>query len=478
MSGEPEKPSSAREVWIKLAVLVAIYFAVQWLAPRPATVKPEGWRLLGIFLATIVGLMIRPLPGGAIVLIAVTAAALLRVLPVAQALGGYSNPSVWLVLAAFFVSRALIKTGLARRIALLFVRAFGKSTLGISYSLILTDVTLASAIPSNAARTGGVIVPIMRSLCEVYGSLPGQTAALLGTFLFVAVYQGECIAASMFLTGQASNPLAANLALKIAKYDMTWAGWLAAGIGPGAIGIAVVPWLVSRLLPPQLKSTPEASNFARRELAAMGPPQRDERIVIGVFILVCLLWATNGVHGLGITEVALLGASTLFLTGVLTWEDAAAERAAWDVFIWYGGLVRLAEALNEFGITQAFANGVGGYFQHLGWILLLAVTLLIYFYAHYGFASITAHILSMFPPFLALLLLRGAPPGLAVYAFASLSNLSAGLTHYGTTPSPMFYAHGYVSFRDWWRVGAIISVVNITIWCSAGFMWWRLIGIW
>lgn len=467
-----------RAVWLKLALLLGIYLAVQWFLPRPESVKPEGWRLLGIFLATVAGLMLHPLPGAAIVLIAVTAAALLKIMPMGQALGGYANPSVWLVLAAFFVSRALIKTGLARRIALLFVRTFGKSTLGISYSLILSDVTLASTIPSNAARAGGVILPILRSLSELYGSQPGQSAALLGTFLFAAVYQGECIAAAMFFTGQASNPLAANLAMKVAHYEVTWASWLVAGIVPGALSLLVVPWIISKMLPPQIKHTPEASDFARRELVAMGRLDRGQKIVLAVFVTTCGLWLTTRFHGLGITEVALMGACSLFVSGILTWDDAVSEKPAWDVFIWYGGLVRLGEALNEFGVTEAFAKQIGAYFQNLGWVPLLAVTLAIYFYAHYAFASITAHILSMFPPFLALLLLRGAPPGLVVYAFACLSNLSAGLTHYGTTPSPMFYAHGYVSFQDWWRVGFWISLVNLAIWCSAGFLWWKLIGIW
>jgi DASS family divalent anion:Na+ symporter len=473
-----ESHASTRTVLLKLLLLVAIYLAVQWLVPRPESVKPEGWKLLGIFLAAVAGLMLRPIPGGAVVLIAVTATALIGVLPMAQALGGYANPSVWLVLAAFFVSRALIKTGLARRIALLFVRAFGKSSLGVSYSLILSDVTLASTIPSNAARAGGVVLPILRSLCELYGSQPGKTASLLGTFLFVAVYQGECIAAAMFLTGQASNPLAANFAKQVVGMDVTWAGWLAAGIVPGAISIIVVPWLISRLLPPEIRRTPEAANFARRELEAMGPVDRSQRIVLAVFVTTCGLWLTQSLHRLGITEVALMGACALFVSGVLTWEDAISEKAAWDVFIWYGGLVRLGEALNEFGVTEAFATQIGGYFGGLGWVSLLAVTLAIYFYAHYAFASITAHILSMFPPFLALLVARGAPPGLVVFAFACLSNLSAGLTHYGTTPSPMFYAHGYVSFQDWWRAGFLISLVNLTIWCSAGFLWWKVIGLW
>jgi len=478
MSNDQPAANHRRTIWLQLLFLVFLYFAVQWFLPRPVDVKPEGWRLLGIFLAAVAGLMLHPLPGGAIVLMAVTAAALTGALPMAQALGGYANPSVWLVLAAFFVSRALIKTGLARRIALLFVRAFGRSSLGISYSLILSDVTLASTIPSNAARAGGVILPILRSLSELYGSQPGPTAALLGTFLFVAVYQGECIAAAMFLTGQASNPLAANFARKIAGVDMTWAGWLAAGLAPGAIGIVTVPWIISRLLPPQIRHTPEAAEFARRELTAMGPLDRGQRIVLFVFAMTCGLWLTTRLHGLGITEVALMGACGLFVSGVLTWQDAITEKSAWDVFIWYGGITRLGEALNEFGVTEAFAKQVGAYFQNLDWVTLLAVTLGIYFYAHYGFASITAHIVSMFPPFLALLLARGGPPGLIVYAFACLSNLSAGLTHYGTTPSPMFYAHGYVSFRDWWRVGFLISLVNLAIWCSAGFFWWKLIGIW
>ncbi len=470
--------ASRRKMWLGLLGLVAIYFAVQLLVPRPETVKPLGWRLLGIFLAAVGGLVLRPLPGGAIVLLAVSAAAVTGSLTITQALGGWANPTVWLVLAAFIVSRGLLKTGLARRIALWFVRAIGTSSLGIAYSLILSDVALATTIPSNSARAGGIILPIVRSLAELYHSQPGPSAALLGSFLFTAVYQGECIAAAMFLTGQASNPMAANFAQSLAKIDINWADWFKAAVVPGSIGIFLVPWIISRLMPPQIRRTPEAAEFARRELEAMGPPDRGQKIVFGIFVGVCGLWLTTGFHRLGITEVALLGACALFVTGVLTWEDAIAEKAAWDVFIWYGGLVRLGEGLNEYGVTQAFAKQVGDYLGGFGWVALLAATLAIYFYAHYAFASITAHIVSMYPPFLALLLARGVPPGLAVYAFACLSNLAAGLTHYGTTPGPMFYAHGYVSFRDWWRIGWLISLVNLAIWCSIGFLWWKLIGIW
>ena len=86
------------------------------------------------------------------------------------------------------------------------------------------------------------------------------------------------------------------------------------------------------------------------------------------------------------------------------------KRAAWDIFVWYGGLIRrLSLALNDYGVTRVFAEGVAHMFGGFNWMGLFLIALVIYFYAHYAFASITAHILAMFPPFLAVLLARGAP---------------------------------------------------------------------
>jgi len=463
--------------WKRLAVVFALFAAIHWIAPRPAVVTPEGWRLFAIFAATIAGLILQPAPGGALALLAITLAALTGSLSIQEALAGYADPTVWLVMAAFFISRALINTGLARRIALVFVRLFGKTSLGVCYSLALSDMILATIIPSNGARSGGVILPIVRSIAELYGSRPGPTAALLGAFLMTGVYQAICITAAMFFTGQASNPLAAQIAAQMG-YPISWASWFAAGIVPGLCSLAVVPWLVMRLNPPEIRRTPEAAAFAARELKAMGPMKPQEILLALVFVTVCGLWATSSWHKLDITVTALLGSGLLLLTGVLRWEDVKGERAAWDIFIWYGGLLRLGRALNDTGVTAEFAKAVGGAFAAYTWPVLLAAALLVYFYAHYGFASITAHILAMYPPFLAVLAAKSAPLGLAAFAFACFANLSAGLTHYGTTPSPMFFAQEYVPFRRWWYVGFLISLANLAIWSTVGFAWWKLIGIW
>ncbi len=457
---------------------VALYALVVWAIPRPEALKPESWRLVGIFLATIAGLILQPIPGGALVLLAVTLASILGGLTIQDALAGYGDPTVWLVMAAFFISRALIKTGMARRLALFFVRLFGKTSLGVCYALSLSDMTLASIIPSNAARSGGVILPILRSIAEVYGSRPGATAALLGSFLMTAVYQSICVTAAMFFTGQASNPLAAQIATNTFHFPVTWTSWFVAGIVPGLVSLALVPLVVFCLNPPEIKRTPEAAAFAAKELAAMGPMSGGEKLVAAVFVTVCGLWVTSGLHKIDITVTALLGSSALLFSGVLSWEDVKSEKAAWDIFIWYGGLLRLGKALGDAGATTEFAKAVGSVLAGANPVLLFAAALLIYFYAHYGFASITAHILAMYPAFLAVLVAKGAPIGLVVFAFACFTNLSAGLTNYGTTPSPMFFAHEYVSLKKWWLVGFVTSLVNLAVWSTVGFAWWKLIGIW
>ncbi len=293
----------------------------------------------------------------------------------------------------------------------------------------------------------------------------------------VGVYQSAVVGAAMFFTGQASNPLAAQMAASFG-YPVTWSGWLLASIVPGLISLAAVPWIVMRIYPPEIRRTPEAAAFAHSELVKMGPMSTQEKILSVIFASVCGMWATSGLHNVDITVTALCGSLTLLLTGVLTWEDVINERAAWDIFVWYGGLLRLGKALNDTGVTQEFATAVGGWFGEAGWAVLFGSALLIYFYAHYGFASITAHILAMFTPFAAVLLAKGAPPALTLYGFACFTNLAAGLTNYGTTPSPMFFAANYVRFHDWWRIGFVVSLVNVAIWSTLGFGWWKVIGYW
>jgi divalent anion:Na+ symporter, DASS family len=412
------------------------------------------------------------------VLLGVAALALTGTLPVDEALGGYGDPIVWLVLAAFFMSRGMIKTGLGRRIAFLFIRTIGRHSLGLAYALISTDMLLAMVIPSNGARAGGIIFPVAKSLAEAYESKPGETAGRLGAFLMTIIYQCDVIVCAMFLTGQASNVLISKFAQQVTGIELTYARWAAAAIVPGLISLVIVPLVLYRIFPPGIKHTPAAAKFADTELKRMGGMGRGERLMLVVFALVASLWMTSALHGINYAAVALLGICVLLLSGVLDWEDVIRERGAWDVFIWYGGLVRMAEALGETGITKRFAETAASFTVGWKWWSALAVLLLVYFYAHYGFASITAHATAMYTPFLVVILAAGTPPYLAVLSLAYFSNLDASLTHFGTTPAPIYFGAGYVKQRTWWKLGLIVSFMTIPIWVIFGFIWWKLLGWW
>ena len=475
---EPVEPGTSRLApllkWgAVLVVLVGIL-----LAPHPANITEPSWQLFAIFAATIVGLIVRPIASGAVVLLGVVAVALTGILPPAEALRGYADPIVWLVLCAFFMSRAVLKTGLGRRIAYIFIRALGKRSIGLAYALVSTDTLLASIIPSNAARAGGVVFPVARSLAEAYDSTPGPTARRLGAYLMVAVYQCDVIACSMWITGQASNVLIARFAQETSGIEITYLKWILGAVVPGVVALLIVPWLLFRLFPPEIKHTPHATELARAELAKMGPMSRHESLTLVVFLLVALMWATTAWHGINSALVALVGFSALLLLQVLDWDDVLSERNAWDVYIWYGGLVRMAEALSETGVTKAFAEATAGFTAGWAWPAALAALLLVYFYAHYGFASITAHATAMFVPFLVVIMGAGAPPHLAVLLLAYFSNLCAALTHYGTTPAPIYFGARYTTQRAWWKLGFVVSLVTMAIYSTLGVAWWKLLGWW
>jgi divalent anion:Na+ symporter, DASS family len=456
---------------IGIGVLVA-------LAPRPAGVPAASWNLLAIFVATVLGLTLQPVPGGAIVLLGVSATVLLGVQPIAKALAGYGDPIVWLVLAAFFMSRGMLKTGLGRRIAFLLIRAIGKRSFGLGYSLAITEFILAGFIPSNAARAGGIVFPIAKSLARAYDSEPGPTAGRLGSFLMLFLYQCCVVNCAIFLTGQAANALMASFALKTAAVELSYGRWLAGAIVPGLVSLAAVGVIVYRLLPPEVTHTPGAVQIAQAELDRMGPISWPEKRMLVVFALVSVLWMTTALHHIHYAAVALLGICALLIFAVIDWEDVKAERGAWDVFIWYGGLVQLAGALGESGLTERFAQSVAALAHAWPWWGAFLALLLVYFFAHYGFASITAHATAMFVPFLAVMIAARVPPWIAVLSLSYASNLMAGLTHYGTTPGPIYFGAGYVPQGTWWRIGLLASMVSLTIFLTVGIVWWKVLGLW
>lgn len=450
-----------------------------WFIPVPEGVKPAAWHLLAIFVATIIAFITAPMPMGAVSITALVIAILTNTLKVGDALSGFSNSTIWLIVAAFLLSRGFIKTGLGKRIAYMLIRAFGKNPITLAYALLISDLIVAPATPSNAARAGGVIYPITRSLASAFNSEPDDgTARRIGAFLIQAIYQANTVTSAMFMTSMAGNTLIVSLVAKTFDIQMSWGLWALAAIVPGLISLFLIPLVLFKLYPPELKETPEAQRIAKEELEAMGPVSRPELVMLFVFFGALILWGTATITAIDATTVALLGVSVLLATDVLTWNDVKEEKGAWDTLVWMGTLITMASFLTKLGFIPWFANLVGASMSGASWLTAFILLMLVYTYMHYAFASLTAHIAAMYIPFVSVAIGLGTPTYLALLGFAFASNLCMSLTHYAAAPSPICFGSGYITQSDWWRLGFIFSVLNMIIWIGVGSAWWKVLGLW
>lgn len=249
----------------KLAAVI-IFGLVIWFCPHTKEITPIAWHLFAIFAATILGFILQPLPIGAVAFIGVTMAALTGVVTVGVAISGYGNSTIWLIICAFLLARAFIKSGLGRRISFLIIKAIGKSSLTLGYAITLSDFVISPATPSSTARAGGIIYPIIRSLSTALDSEPGETRRKFGAYIMQIEYQANAITCGMFMTAMAGNPMAVELAAKAIGVEITWSAWAMAAIVPGLISLAVMPILIYKLFPPEIHEMSHARNMAIEEL--------------------------------------------------------------------------------------------------------------------------------------------------------------------------------------------------------------------
>ncbi len=467
-----------KKKWINLIISAAIGAAF-FLIPAPAGLELPAWHIFGIFIATIYALITKPLPMGSVSMIAITALVLTKTLKMAQALSGFSNTTIWLIVMAFFISRGIIKTGLGERIAYILVGRFGKKTLGLAYSLVISDCILSPAMPSNTARAGGVLAPIVKSLCMAFDSDPARgTENRMGAYLYTTVFQCDMICSAMFMTAMAANPMCVSIAAEILGINISWGGWFLAALVPGLVSLVLIPLIVLKTNPPEIKNTPEASEISRAHLQQMGPLKQGEKIMIGVFFLLLGLWIFGSSIGIDATAAAFVGFSVLLITEVLSWEDVKNEKGAWDTLVWFSALVMMASFLNSLGFIPWFSELMARSVAGFSWIVAFMVLAVIFFYSHYLFASATAHVSAMYGAFIAVMVRAGAPAMISALLLGFISNLFGCLTHYGAGPAPVFFGGGYVSQSKWWVTGFIISFVDMVIWGGLGMLWWKVLGLW
>lgn len=464
-------------VVIPVAVWLVLVLWGAFIGP-PEGLKIHAWYFFAIFIAVILGLILEPIPAAAIGLIGVTFAATMRYVnadmgqSITWALSGFQDTTVWLIFGAFVFSMGYNKTGLGRRIALALVKWLGSRTLGLGYAIELADLVLAPGTPSNTARSGGTIFPVIRNIPALYGSEPNSpTARKIGSFIMWAALAATCVTSSMFITSLAPTAAALAIVKTATKLDINWLQYAQGFLPVGIVLLVLVPLLVYLIYPPEIKTSKEIPQWAGGELAKMGSISRQEIMMIVLVVLAIFLWITGsntlfalpyfGTNFINATTVVLVGIALMLVTGIVTWDEILANKSAWNVLVWFATLVTLANGLNQVGFIGWFANLASAPLKGLDPLVAMVLLVALFYFIHYFFASLTAHTTAVLP----LVLGVGVKllPATLVAPFALLCVYSLGLigilTPYATGPSPVYYGSGYISRTDFWKLGLIFGVI-------------------
>ena len=446
-----------------------------WLTPVPAGLTAPAWHLFAVFIAAIASVLVGAFPLLTSTMLAVAAVVLTGTISPAKAFGGFANASVLLVVIAFLVAQAVVKSGLGERISLFMVSRFGRSSLGLAYSIVLTDAIIAPAFPSNTARAG-VLFPVVLSVARGSGSQPDDAEGRrLGAYLMFCGMASLAVSSALWMTATSANPIALQVAREFGL-DIGFGKWLLAASVPALTAILLLPWVVARIFPPGVGETPEAPVAARKALAALGPLSRDERITAAVFALMVSGWIFADRLGLNVTSIAFAGLGLLLMTNVLTLDDISTQGDTLATFLWLAVLFAMSGQLNELGfmgyVGQRLAEHLGG----LSWPLTYVTLVVLYVAIHYMFVSQTSQVLALLGVFLDVGIRGGVPAPLMAFALMFASSYFSVITPQGGSQNVIFVGAGYLTQRELYRLGLLMTLFFLGVFLVVGTAWILLIA--
>ena len=449
-----------------------------WLSGAPSGLDIKAYHIFIVFISVIISILIRAVPMAVSVLTGLLFSVLVGLISLKDALKGFGDSTTWLVVIAFLIAGVVIDTGLGRRISLLCIHALGKSITGLGYAICSAEFILGPLVPSNTARGGGILAPIVDSMSRTFGSSPTQSPEKAGQYLHLIGAHANLITSAMFLTGMAANPLVSKAAYDIFQIEFDWLTWALGSIVPGLVGLAGLPMLIKYLSPPTIKSIQPIRDKIKNDVKELGPWTRSEILSASILGAMLLLWSTKPIHGWGTTTVALFGLITILLLNVISWDKMVKNYKAWDALIWLGGLLTLATSLKNLGFILWFTESIQQSLAGISPVLLLLSLALIYFYSMYFFSMLTAHIAALAGAVFMVLSDINLNPFIIVGIIAYFSNLCACLTNYSSGPVIIYFGNGYFLPIRWFKIGFLVSIYHMIVWLGVGSIWWRIIGWW
>jgi DASS family divalent anion:Na+ symporter len=445
-----------------------------WLVPVPEGLTAPAWHLFALFVASITAVLVGAFPLLTSTMLAVAAVVLTDTITPAKAFSGFANASVLLVVIAFLVAQAVVKSGLGQRISLFMVSRFGKSSRGLAYSIVLTDALIAPAFPSNTAR-GGVLFPIVLSVAQGSGSRPDDPEGRrLGAYLMFCGMASLAVSSALWMTATSANPIGIQV-VKDFGVNINFGSWLIAASVPALIAIVLLPIVVARLFPPGVGETPEAPVAARKALAELGPFKRDERITAVVFLLMVAGWILGDTLKLNVTSIAFGGLGLLLLTNVLTVHDIAEQGDTLATFLWLAVLFAMSGQLNELGFMGYAGQRLASYMGGLSWPVTYVLLIVLYVAIHYMFVSQSSQVLALLGVFLDVGVRGGVPAPLMAFALLFASSYFSVITPQAGSQNVIFVGSGYLTQPELYRLGLLVTLFFMAVFLVFGTGWLLLV---
>lgn len=393
--------------------------------------------------------------------------------PPEVALGGFSSPSMLLLVGVFALSATISSSGLSYRLILRLLLRLPDKPFWHQTALLMSGYGLSPLMPSTNVRLA-LLTPAYKDMVAGL-KLPLRGPAI--TALLAAMFGGAGLFSPMMVTSKSSNIAAVNFLPFQTQAEFNGLFWLvAAAVAALAVTVAHM-LLIPRLFPPEQESALPRAEL-RGKLAAMGGLSSAEWTAAGCFLFFLIGSATVGWHHIRPSYLAGYVLVALLVTGTLLRKDFRSALDWPQVFFLLGldGMVRVMDYL---GLQQALARVMEHNFDFVrgNIAVFIAVSLVVTLTLRLAL-PVTAGALTSSVILLPIALAQGINPWICIFCAALFSDISF-FRYQGTNGIMQLYSEGLIQEVDekgFLRYVQLMNVARVAA-AYASIPWWNQLGL-
>jgi sodium-dependent dicarboxylate transporter 2/3/5 len=392
--------------------------------------------------------------------LAVTSLILLFIQPIIgvatfnDAVIGFANPIIFLMIGGFIIAEAIRKSGLATRLTYAMLKKFG-TTPDRSIFVSVFSTGLLSAWIENVVAFA-MLLPIIKSIIPLMGvNDPEKGKSNFAKAMVLGGSYGSLAGGFATEIGTAPNLMAA------AYTGIPFANWMVFGV-PIAIIMMFVIWKVlGRIYKPEVNGIVGGMKTITSKMESLGSMSKTEKLTLAILLFTIGLWVTTSITGLNSYSVALIGAVLFFIFKVIDWRDAQ-NGVDWGLIIFFGGALSLGAALLQTGAAAWLINNLIGLLGNNVSTLAITIVLMIIAVSITQVMSNIALAAILVPLSVTLAAAQGQPIGTYAVPVAIACSLSFALPMADPTVA-MAYGTGYVKIKEILKAGLPLIVIGIII---------------